>query len=70
MTPDQWATWLGPAAVGALAIILWWRLNKQDAVAEAARVEAAEIKSLLTAEMRLFDVRLSIVERQLAVLSK
>ncbi len=63
MTPDQWAVWIGPTAVGALAIILWWRLNKQDS-------EQAQIKQLLTTEMRLFDVRLSIVERQVAAMSK
>ncbi len=63
MSPEQWAVWIGPAAVGALAVILWWRLNKQD-------TEAAEIKKLLTTELRLFDVRLSIVEAQLASMRK
>ncbi len=60
MTPELWATWLGPAAVGALAVVLWWRLNKQDS-------ETAQIKGLLTTELRLFDVRLSVVERELGI---
>lgn len=63
MTPEQWAAWAGPAALVGFATVLWWLARKFD-----SRMD--KIESMLVTELRSLDVRLSVVEVQVAQLRK
>lgn len=48
-------TWLIPASIGALGIIVWWRFNRLDD-------NLNDLRTMVTDELRAMDVRLTKIE--------
>ncbi len=74
MDPAQLTAWVIPAALSAFACVLWWAIRRfatrLDARLDTQDTATAEIRAMLATDLRSFDVRLSVLEVQVAGMRK